>query len=183
MYPGIIIKQKRQDLGMTLEELSRQTSFSIGYLSKLERADSAPPLATLQKLAEVLDIDMVELLNIDDRGVSESGDKDIELFHTPDFSDAAEDHSSQPLMKDFKNHAIVPFLMRVMPGKTETFTHDAEEFLYVIEGEITLDYKRKEYKLKKGDGAYIDSRKPHSFVNSGRTPALILTANHIYRRF
>ena len=182
MYPGIIIKQKRLDLGMTLEELSRQTAFSIGYLSKLERADSAPPLATLQKLAEVLDIDMVDLLNID-RTPSDSGDKDIKLCCTPDFSDSADEHSSQPLMKDFKNHAIVPFLMRVMPGQTEIFTHDAEEFLYVVEGEVTLNYKHKDYKLSKGDGAYIDSRKPHSFINRGSVPALVLTANHIYRRF
>jgi len=182
MYPGIIIKQKRLDLGMTLEELSRQTSFSIGYLSKLERADSMPPLATLQKLAEVLDIDMVKLLNID-RTPSESGDKDIELCRMPDFSDAEQEHSSLPLMNDFKNHAIVPFLMRVMPGQTETFTHDAEEFLYIVEGEITLEYKQKTYSLKKGDGAYIDSRKPHSFINQGSEPALILTANYIYRRF
>ena len=182
MYPGIIIKQKRLDLGMTLEELSRQTAFSIGYLSKLERADSAPPLATLQKLAEVLDIDMVDLLNID-RTASDSGDKDIKLCHTPDFSDSADEHSSLPLMKDFKNHAIVPFLMCVMPGQTETFRHDAEEFLYVIEGNITLNYKDKEYALAKGDGAYIDSRKAHSFINNGSEPALILTANHMYRRF
>lgn len=182
MYPGIIIKQKRLDLGMTLEELSRQTAFSIGYLSKLERADSMPPLATLQKLAEVLDIDMVDLLNID-RTPSESGDKDIEICRTPDFSDSGSEHASLPLMKDFKNHAIVPFLMRVMPGQTESFTHDAEEFLYVVEGEITLSYKNKKYTLAEGDGAYIDSRKPHRFINSGRTPALILTANYIYRRF
>lgn len=182
MNPGMIIKQKRQELGMTLEELSRETDFSIGYLSKLERADSAPPLATLQKLAEVLGLDMAELLHIG-KTASETGDNDIEICRAPAEEPQAAEHSSRPLMRDFKHRAIVPFLMRVMPGQTETYTHDAEEFLYVVEGEVVLEYKRKRYVLKTGDGAYLDSRKAHRFHNETSQPALILTANYIYRRF
>lgn len=180
MNPGTVIKQKRRELGMTLEEVSRKTDFSVGYLSKLERADSVPPLATLQKLAEVLGLDMIALLNIG-QAPSETGDQDIEICRAPVF--AAGEHASQPLLRDFKNRAIVPFLMRILPGQTETYTHDAEEFLYVVEGEITLCYKENRYLLKRGDGAYLDSRRAHRFENNGNTPALVLTANYIYRRF
>jgi len=185
MYPGIIIKQKRQELGMTLEELSQQTSFSIGYLSKLERADSMPPLATLQKLAEVLNINMMELLNLEQQP-SETTDKDIKINRRskepPHFEEDDISHS-EALMSDYKNRAIVPFLLTVRPGETESFSHDAEEFLYILEGEILLIYKNKQYTLKKGDSAYLDSRKPHRFINQTNETVTILTANYIYRRF
>ena len=184
MYPGIIIKQKRQKMKMTLEELSQQTSFSIGYLSKLERAESMPPLATLQKLAEVLDINMLELLD-PEQAPSETADKDIEICRSriPEVLPEGEVSRSESLMGSHKNRAILPFLLRVNPGETETFTHDAEEFLYILEGEVLLVYKNRQFTLKKGDSAYLDSRKPHRFINQTDSVVTILTANYIYRRF
>lgn len=182
MYPGEIIKQKRQKLAMTLEELSQETSFSIGYLSKLERGTSLPPLATLQKVASVLDIDMMQLLNSQEDHVI-SADKDIELSVRADAEDPKEQYTSRALLKDYKNRAILPLVMHIKPGQTEVFSHDAEEFIYVLEGEVVLNYKGKQHTLKKGDGAYIDSRKPHSFENLSEETASLLTANYIYRRF
>lgn len=184
MYPGGTIKQKRQELGMTLEELSQQTSFSIGYLSKLERAESTPPLATLQKVAEVLDLNMMDLLD-PHRNPSETADKDIEIsrFRYPEAPSEGEFSRSEALMGGHKNRAMLPFLLRIEPGETETFSHDAEEFLYVLEGEVLLLYKNKQYTLRKGDSAYLDSRKPHRFINQSDAPVLVLTANYIYRRF
>lgn len=184
MYPGIIIKQNRLKMKMTLEELSQQTSFSIGYLSKLERAESMPPLATLQKLAEVLDINMMDLLD-PQQSSPENADKDIEICRKlpAEPLPQGEVSRSEALMGSHKNRAILPFLLRVNPGETETFTHDAEEFLYILEGEILLIYKNKQYTLKQGDSAYLDSRKPHRFLNQTDQPATILTANYIYRRF
>jgi len=181
MFPGVIIKERRLKNGLTLEELSQKTSFSIGYLSKLERAESMPPLATLQKLADVLDLDMTELLSIDD-GVSETADRDIEISrsNTHDFSGS---YTTDTLFTSKRNRAIVPTLMRIKPGATDSFEHDAEEFIYVVEGSVDLRYKDSVYHLSRGDGAYIDSRKPHSFVNNGTGDAVIITANYIYRRF
>ena len=73
--------------------------------------------------------------------------------------------------------------MCVESGETEIFTHDAEEFIFILEGKITLRYKDNDYILEKGDSAYIDSRRPHSFINEEPDKAVILTANYIYRRF
>jgi len=46
-----------------LEKLSNLTGLSLSYLSKVDRSDRVPPIATLQTLATVLGFDMAELLH------------------------------------------------------------------------------------------------------------------------
>lgn len=182
MYSGEVIKSRRLELGMTLEEVSLESGFSIGYLSKLERGNTVPPLATMQKLAAVLGIDMMELLNVG--GIeSETKDRDIEISRNISEEETAEQYSSRAIFAEYRNRAVLPLIMHINPGETEVFTHDAEEFIYVLEGEVILEYKDKRHELKKGDGAYIDSRKAHRFINQCDKKALLLTANYIYRRF
>ena len=185
MNLGSTVKQRRLSLGLTLEELSRLTAFSVGYLSKLEHSESIPPLATLQKLALALNMDMMDILNTD-ICEEKSADNDISVFRGKDLKkEHAEsgNYFSYPIIKDHKNRVIAPFIMCVESGETEIFTHDAEEFIFILEGNITLRYKDNDYILEKGDSAYIDSRRPHSFINEEPDKAVILTANYIYRRF
>jgi len=186
MKPGQIIKNRRSKMHMTLEGLAKKTSLSVGYISKLERSDNVPPFATLQKLAAVLEIDMAELLGIEQTSADPSRDKDIDIHRAADTkrrqTDGA-DYQTIPLVSDYKKRSIAPLLIVLAPGESEEFTHDAEEFIYVIEGKVTLKYKDTAHVLDAGDSAYIDSRKPHKFTNLGDAKAVILTANYMYRRF
>ncbi len=40
-------------------------------------------------------------------------------------------------------------------GQTKDFKHDAEEFLYVIEGSVKIVYKGSIYPLNEGDSVYF----------------------------
>lgn len=60
---GLIIRSKRKDLKMTLEELSTTTDISKSYLSQIENNRVKQPKAnTLQKLASALKLDVGVLM-------------------------------------------------------------------------------------------------------------------------
>ncbi len=170
---------------MTLEELSRLSNLSLSYLSKLERSDRIPPFATLQTLATVLDFDMTEILSPQPSEKAE-GDADIMILRREDHKaadDGNDGYSMTPLTVSYKNTALSPFLLSLPPGQTTDFSHDAEEFIYVLQGELKLVYKGIVHSLTEGDSVYLDSRNVHRFINDSGAPVTLLTVNHIYRRF
>jgi mannose-6-phosphate isomerase-like protein (cupin superfamily) len=150
----------------------------------LERTDRIPPFATLQTLATVLDFDMTEILSPPSHKTE--GDADIMILRREQHKgmDADNDgYSMTPLTTSYKNTALSPFLLSLQPGQTADFSHDAEEFVYVLQGNLKIVYKGVAYPLKEGDSVYLDSRNVHSFINENDHPVTLLTVNHIYRRF
>ena len=185
MKAGQTIRKYRTKKNLTLDELSKLTNLSLSYLSKLERSDRIPPFATLQTLATVLDFDMTELLSPQTAEKTE-GDADIMILRREnhkELDDGNDGYSMMPLTTSYKNTALSPFLLSLQPGQTTDFSHDAEEFIYVLQGELKIVYKGIVYPLKEGDSVYLDSRNIHSFINETNQPVTLLTVNHIYRRF
>jgi transcriptional regulator with XRE-family HTH domain len=186
MKIGQFIKKHRQKNGYTLEDLSKKTSLSLSYLSKLERSDRIPPFATLQTLATALDFDITQALSIKNPETKTEGDSDIIIHRQElheDTSEQEDGYSLIPLTTGYKTKAISPFMMEVLPGQTKDFTHDAEEFIYVIKGTIKLVYKGTTYDLKEGDSAYLDSRHVHRFINESSDKVYLMSINYIYRKF
>lgn len=186
MKIGQFIKKHRQKKGFTLEELSKISSLSLSYLSKLERSDRVPPFATLQTLATALDFDITKALNINNPEPKTEGDGDIIIYrqeHHEDKSEQEDGYTLIPLTTGYKSKAISPFLMEVLPGQTKDFTHDAEEFVFVVKGTAKLVYKGIAYELREGDSAYLDSRHVHRFINESSENVYLLSINYIYRKF
>lgn len=179
------IKQLRALKGMTLEKLAELTGFTKGYLSKVERSPKTPPFATVQLIAEALGVDIIELLDIPP---DVSFSKNIEIVKHSDTSEQGWEETSliysfKPLVNHYKNKYMAPFLFSVNKGTTDTTTHDSEEFVYVLEGSLQLNYEGKVYALAKGDSFYLDARIKHSFTNTDDTAALLVAVHFNYRRF
>ncbi|QXJ39542.1 anaerobic benzoate catabolism transcriptional regulator [Parageobacillus caldoxylosilyticus] len=67
---GTIIKKKRNELGMTQDQLASTTNLSRNYISDIENGRYTPSLNALSKIAICLDIDlnvlkMTEIQDID----------------------------------------------------------------------------------------------------------------------
>jgi quercetin dioxygenase-like cupin family protein len=71
-------------------------------------------------------------------------------------------------------------LITVEPGggSQESYAHEGEEVLYVIEGEIdmTLD-EIDTYRLEPGDAMTFHSTRPHRWTNPGEITAVIVWIN------
>ncbi len=72
-----------------------------------------------------------------------------------------------------------PHLFRVAPGagSGESYTHEGEEFLYLLRGELDIALDGQAYRLKPGDSFYFESAVPHTWKNPGKTETWVLWIN------
>jgi glyoxylate utilization-related uncharacterized protein len=57
-----------------------------------------------------------------------------------------------------------PFIVDVHPLNGSDYqlsSHEGEEFIYIIQGEIEILYGQEKYHLEQGDSIYYDSVIPH----------------------
>lgn len=66
---GKFIKSKREDLGITQEELSNRIGVSSATISLYESGDRKPEIDVLRKLSEVLECSLVAMLDIEVKDV------------------------------------------------------------------------------------------------------------------
>lgn len=59
---GEKISKLRKEQGVTIRELSEYTGYSVGFLSNLETGKNSPTVESLQKVAEALRTDIIEIL-------------------------------------------------------------------------------------------------------------------------
>jgi quercetin dioxygenase-like cupin family protein len=69
-----------------------------------------------------------------------------------------------------------PFIIDLVPDKSHEVvksSHEGEEFIYVLDGEVTVHYGNEVFALSKGDSIYLDSIVSH-FVTTDKDKARIL---------
>jgi len=60
---GVTIKRERDRKGWTQEELARKVPIHRVYLAQIESAAKVPSIATLEKIAKALRVNIAKLLN------------------------------------------------------------------------------------------------------------------------
>ena len=81
------------------------------------------------------------------------------------------------LALDKAGRHMEPFLIDVLPASDKEYeksSHEGEEFLFVLSGEIELLYGKESYRLAEGDSIYYDSIVAHHVHAAGDAPARIL---------
>jgi DNA-binding transcriptional MerR regulator len=173
---GRRIRQLRTRMRISVRELAARTDLSPSYVSSIERSLSRPSIASLQKLAAGLGINLSQMLDERPEAYSQ------EVVVRP--------HERRRLQLDepgivLEQLAVVeqdlePSMMRIAPdaGSGEAYSHDGEEFIFVLEGkfEITLD-ETHEYLLESGDAITFRSRRPHRWRNPGESETLLIWVN------
>src|SRR5438132_13464023 len=77
------------------------------------------------------------------------------------------------------NTVMEPHLFRIAPdaGSGESYTHEGEEFLFVLKGELQMGLDGEEYRLKQDDRFYFESATTHHWKNPGRKETGLLLMN------
>ena len=168
------IQMLRKRMGMSLRMLAKMSGLSASSVSAIERGLSAPSVGTLQRLAAALDTTVPRLLDAShpqQNLVVRSYDRQVLDMETPGVV--------------FENlHAVdtalQSILITVMPGhgSVESYRHEGEEFLFVLEGqlELTLD-ELHTYRLEARDAMTFQSLRPHRWMNPGEVPCVIVWVN------
>lgn len=64
MRVEILIRQKREEKGYTIDKLAKLAGMSKGHLSRIERGETDPTVTTLSRVAIALKVKIEELYKI-----------------------------------------------------------------------------------------------------------------------
>ena len=177
---GKTINKIRKERKMTLKELSEKTSLSTGYLSQFERGLTSIAIESLQTISKALDVDMDAFFSKpkskikDESPIIRSYDREIGKISTKIIQ--------YYLVKDVENAAFLPRIYEVMPkdkdAHAKTYVHEGVEFIYILEGILTLSYKNQIYEMYPEDSAYISSEIAHNWENNTNKKVKMLVINY-----
>jgi transcriptional regulator with XRE-family HTH domain len=167
MEIGSQVKELRTAKKMSLRQLSEKTNLSIGFLSQFERGLTSIAVDSLTTMAKVLNVDLSYFfqlpLDAEDEVIC-SYDQTVTLVESDIFI-----HSY--LSKNLHDKAMFPELITLIPESglnpknKSTFSHEGEEFIYVLEGILTVIIENKQHKLHHGDSLHIHSTRSHNWHN------------------
>lgn len=164
---GKRIREIRQKKGMTLNQLASQIDATASYISQVERNIIEPSLASLRRIAVVLEVPLFTFLHedaIDPVVVRKSERKKLTL---PESSITYE--FVTPMVADKKVMPKMEIIYFTLAPKSwtsdENINHEADECIFVIEGELEIYLEDKKYCLLAGDSIYIKEHTSHRFYN------------------
>lgn len=177
MNIGMKIKKLRGEKGITLKELSEKSELSVGFLSQLERGLTTIAVDSLEKLAEILEVNLTYFFDY-----PTTCKEPVLRSYQQQIIDVEEASIiSYSLSTDLKNKQLVPRLVEILPQKEDEeiipYRHEGEEFAYVLEGILTLYIDGKRYEVYPGDSIHINSTHTHNWANYTNKKVKLLAVN------
>ncbi len=168
---GTKIRRLRTKKEMTMEEVARRAGCSRAFLSRVERNESMPSVATLVAISEALDVSpgyffedteaelavvqrAAERKRFEDRGVTvELVTKDIPIR---------------------KIHVALLTIPEGMDTAGKRHKYDDDQCGLCMKGKIRVTTEHRAFDLEEGDSYYLNSGIPHRIVNTGEGDAVVL---------
>jgi DNA-binding transcriptional MerR regulator/quercetin dioxygenase-like cupin family protein len=168
---GTRLRQLRTRRGLSLAQVTRAVGISVGFLSAIERSHMSASISTLRKLARFYRSNILEFFDPKQSNTP---------IVTPDKRKVLQVAPGICMeLLAFGNPVMEAHLFRVAPGagSGESYTHEGEEFLFVLRGQFQIALEKDEYRLKGGDSFYFESMTPHRWSNPGTSETQVLWIN------
>lgn len=166
---------------MGLVQLGQHTGLSPALLSKLERGRLFPTLPTLLRISLVFGVGLeyffAEAREKPIMAVVRKGER-VRLPQNPDGKSNA--YAFECLDYPATERKLNGFYVEFEPAGRDPFephVHPGAEVLYVLRGQLTVNYDGEDHMLGEGDSMYFDSTRPHSYTRQGTMPcsAIVVT--------
>jgi len=175
---GARIKAVRQAKTLSLQDVAQRTGFPESTIAQIESDEILPPLGDLVKLARALEMKMGYLL-------VQGESKPYTVVHKKNRKPVSRYGSQKTLRYGYtyeslapekKERNMEPFLVTLEPTSLDEppSTHDGEEFIFVLEGEIEVILGDNREILSPEDSIYYDSTLPHRVRAQGDQNARIV---------
>ena len=177
---GEKIRQIRISRNISVQELSIRSNLDEEQINLIEDNKILPSLSPLIKIARSLGVRLgtfldeteqlgpvVTLAEEKNKGASFSNKNKKARSHMDFFA----------LASDKAGRHMEPFIVDIQPGNTNDYmlsSHEGEEFIYVLEGSIEINYGKEVYVLNVGDSIYYDSIVNHNVHAYTDLPAKII---------
>ena len=159
---GQCVRAFRKAAGLGVVELAKLAGLSSGMLSRIENGTISPSLATLQTLALALQVPVTSLFRefeeVRDTTFVRAGQGLLVSRDGPRIG-----HEYRILgHTTSKRIAVEPYLMSYADAAEvfPVFQRPGNEFIYVLEGELTYRHGKKLYRMSPGDSLLFDAEVP-----------------------
>ncbi len=168
---GLVLRSLRQNLGMSLKEVADASGLSVSFVSAVERGQSDISIGRLDRIAQVFHHDIGSLLGYTaqrstpqfigdaDRLVVDRGPGiDYRVFRLRGLG-------FELITASFDPHTAF----------TDTIAHQGLDIVYMLDGQVVLEYNGEDYVLKAGDCTMYSGAYAHGFRNDTARPATWLS--------
>ncbi len=160
---GKRIRTYREKLAMSIDDLSESTSLPAGLIKDFESGRVTPAIGMMVKLSRALG-QRVGTFTDDqiarDPIITRSADREEGVTSHKENSQGHYRYHSLGTGKADRH--MEPFFIKVSPTEERAnSSHEGEEFVVVVSGQVELVYGKETYLLKEGDTMYYNSLVPH----------------------
>ena len=180
LHIGEKIRDLRKKAGLVLQNLSDRTGLSKPLLSQIEREVVSPPIATLLKISKALNVNIGFFFQDGDpeEKVVLVRRDESKVIDSRYFGREESGYYYEALAYKKSKKYMEPFLVEFKRKKAEKlsyFSHEGEEFIYLLEGTLEFRTESQQYVLYPGDSLYFESSIPHAYRALERRNARALT--------
>lgn len=171
---GTQIRELRKIKGYTLHRMANAADISIGYLSQIERNQSALPIGVLKRICDVLGVQIHWFFQpvvpppADERDfIVRAGNRRNMTFTGIGIG--------EELLSPNLSGPLELLLSTIQPGAdSEPYSHDGEEAGYVVSGILDLWVGDRYFRLNEGDSFSFSSKEQHRCANPGTVPTKVV---------
>lgn len=177
---GSKIKEFREFRQISRDDLALKANMELKQLELIEEKGNVPSLGHLIKITRALGVRMGTFLDDQDQigpVIVKSGSEKSALSFSTKGASAKEHLSFYSLAQDKMGRHMEPFIVEIEPSNEPDYklsSHEGEEFIYVLKGEIEINYGKDIFRLSEGDSIYLDSIVAHNVHAAGVQQAKIL---------
>ncbi|WP_223693655.1 helix-turn-helix domain-containing protein [Leifsonia poae] len=167
---GARLRASRRAQGLTIEQVATATHLTKGFLSRVERDETSPSVATLVTLCQVLSLPIgslfeeaeTDVIRLDDAPLINLGGRGaVERLVTP------------------RGQSRVQVLRSTLEpgadGGNDLYTINCDvEVLHIISGSLIVLFSTRTVELTSGETLTFAGREPHNWRNPGDRPAEVL---------
>jgi transcriptional regulator with XRE-family HTH domain len=164
---GAKLRKLRLRKKVSLSDLGKHTGLSASMLSQLENGHMIPTLPTLVRIATVFNAGLEHFFG------SERGEKLFSVMRGGERMKFPERPGTpapafffECLTLSTQTSGMQAYLAefpRLAKEEVPEHFHDGSEFVYVLDGEIAIQFLGENHVLAAGDTVYFDSSEPHSY--------------------
>lgn len=165
---GEKIKSLRTNQEISIQELAERAGLTVEQVSRIEENIDIPSLAPLIKIARALGVRLGTFLDdqTSEAGpvICRKGEADDTIGFSNNATHARQHMHYHSLSKSKVDRHMEPFIIDIASSDKAAemnSSHEGEEFIWVMDGKVEVNYGNDTYILEAGDSIYYDSIVPH----------------------
>jgi len=168
---GRQVKEARERQGLSLRALAAQSGVSLNAISRIERGETSPTVASLRRLAAALGQPIGAFFpdGPEPAGVVVRRDRRLRS--------EGEGIVLENLVVGLPDQPFEPYMLTLEPGASNLpapVAHGGQEFLLCLQGSVLCLVGEETHSLATGDSLLFPATRPHLCRNDGRGFATLL---------